>query len=459
MNESRLSWLDYLGFVVILALAGGLRAGYVHYCLPENGDLPIEVQDAETALRLHPAGAGGERTALMENIRDNLWFGSRAPLAEIDEETAHVSPGYPWLVACVVSYIDDTPTALAVVRWIQVGLGALTAVLLALFSRLKFGSSFVGFLSGLLAAVYPFWIVNVAELQDGALVCFLFSLCLALGTAGAIRGGPLTSLLFGLSLAGLALTRAALLPFAFVACLWYLLRCRTMARGWVCALVVFLGFANGLAPWTVRNWQVFGDLLPIIDSTYLHLWIGSNHLARGGPQDAKTLQESLPAERYKAITAEPNQARRYRMLSEDWRAAVEANPTGFVEKRMRSGTCFFFGSAWFRDYTLVRENPRVPLPAEVAEALPLGLRAMLLLILVFGLLGWRWSYGWNRESTLASLALLWIPLPYILTHAEHFSGPRLPLDGALICYTAFALTWWFPPIARIVFDEGDAEEE
>src|ERR1700722_9980423 len=46
---------------------------------------------------------------------------------------------------------------------------------------------------------------------------------------------------------------------------------------------------------------------------------------------------------------------------------------------------------------------------------------------------------WPGRLALESLAMLWIPLPYILTHAEHFSGPRLPLDAVLVCYTAFVL--------------------
>ena len=40
--------------------------------------------------------------------------------------------------------------------------------------------------------------------------------------------------------------------------------------------------------------------------------------------------------------------------------------------------------------------------------------------------------------------VIWIPLPYILSHAAEFSGPRLPLDGVLLCYSAFALLCLVP---------------
>ena len=85
------------------------------------------------------------------------------------------------------------------------------------------------------------------------------------------------------------------------------------------------------------------------------------------------------------------------------------------------------------------------------------MRVALLFLLVAGPLGWRWSYGWRRGANLGSLALLWVPLPYILSHADYFSGSRLPLDGILLMFAAFALAWMLPPVARLVFPESEGE--
>src|SRR5262249_42429465 len=162
------------------------------------------------------------------------------------------------------------------------------------------------------------------------------------------------SLLFGLALAGLALVRAALLPFGVVACLWFLLRCRRVPRGWLCALLAFLGFANGLAPWTVRNFRAYRELVPVADSTYLHLWMGVNDRADGGPQDKETLEASLPKERLDELRAEKNQAKRYTMLGKDVLARVTEDPAGTVHKRLLAAQCFVFGRAWFHRGTLAR---------------------------------------------------------------------------------------------------------
>jgi hypothetical protein len=40
--------------------------------------------------------------------------------------------------------------------------------------------------------------------------------------------------------------------------------------------------------------------------------------------------------------------------------------------------------------------------------------------------------------------MFFVPLPYILTHAEALSGARLPLDGVLMCYAAFVLAALVP---------------
>ena len=62
-----------------------------------------------------------------------------------------------------------------------------------------------------------------------------------------------------------------------------------MPSGWLGALLAFLGFVIGLAPWTIRNWQVFHEPAPIVDSAYLHFWMGNNPAANGGPVDVQKL--------------------------------------------------------------------------------------------------------------------------------------------------------------------------
>ena len=95
------------------------------------------------------------------------------------------------------------------------------------------------------------------------------------------------------------------------------------------------------------------------------------------------------------------------------------------------------------------------MPEWLEGSYPAILEGTLLGMLLLGVLGWRWTYGWRREAMPSSLAVMWIPLPYILSHAEEFHGPRLPLDGVLLCYAAFVLACVLPTAARYLLRGED----
>src|SRR5207302_5773800 len=115
-------------------------------------------------------------------------------------------------------------------------------------------------------AIYPLWVINTAAVNDGTLTAFLLALVLWLGVRAGQSGGAFSSLLFGLILAALALTRAYYFPFTVVALGWFLFRSRLVYHGWLCALVAFLGFVAPLAPWTVRNYELFKEPVPVVDA-------------------------------------------------------------------------------------------------------------------------------------------------------------------------------------------------
>jgi hypothetical protein len=446
---------DLAALLIVLGIAAGIRSWYIAVAADAGMGTPaleVEGQPPRPDFPADTLRRGRKQPSELDNLVHNLeeerWFGSLAPLADKEEKTAHVSPAYPWLVSLMARW--DIPVD-GGVRWVQAGLGTLTAACYFFFARRAFANLLVGFLAGLLSAVHPFWIVNTAELSGGVLATFLLAACLMLGTRASQAGGSLGSLLYGLALAGLALTRAALLPFALVALLWFLLRCRTLRAGWFCGLLAVLGFGNGLAPWTVRNYREFGEPIPVVDSAMLHLWMGNNPQATGGYLDERTLRKSLPPERLDALLAEPNQARRYASLGKDVIREISGDPSAVIGRRLWAGLMFVFGENWFKNNNLAQTDTAsetVTPPEWVSDVGEGVLRGSLLVMIVLGLLGWRFSFGWRKEARLAALAAIWVPLPYLLTHAAYLSGPRLPLDGVLLCFAAFALACWVPGVRR-----------
>jgi 4-amino-4-deoxy-L-arabinose transferase-like glycosyltransferase len=442
----RFSLWDLLLFVVILALAAGVRSGYLLSCADAGrAPGPLRVQAEPPPLRGIPPGTKildkenpTDFDLLVHNLKESNWFGSLAPLAPKEEQTAHTSPGYPWLISAVARVLPPEQRDFAV-RWLQCLLGTLTAGFYFLFARRAFQSRTIAGLAGLFTALHPFWIINTASINDGVLTCFLLSVVLLLGVRASQTGGPISSLLFGLGLAGLALVRAALLPFSFLAMAWLLLRSRSLQGGWLCALVAFLGFAIGLAPWTVRNVQVFGEPLPVVDSAYLHLWAGNNPQADGGP-----LTESMLAGLPPELEQIEHQPERYARLGASVKDEVLHHPVPTLQRRFQAALAFFLGKRWFSTRELAEEVPGTTLPAWLWSYQELALTATLFGLFALGILGWRWTHAWRTETVPATLAVLWIPLPYIIGHAEALSGPRLPIDGILFCYAAYVLACLLP---------------
>ncbi len=425
MTEPR-RWrpIDLSLLLFILAVAAGARGWYLLDCADGGrASGPIRVQDPSPK----------EREALVRNLKDNGTFSGPTPLATEEERTAHVAPGYPWLLSLARLSSESDRT----VRWVQVGLGALTAGLYFLFARRAFGSLSVATLAGLFCALHPFWVVGAAELEDGVLASFLLALALWLGARAGRSGGALTCLLYGLTLAGLALVRAALLPFGFVAVLWLLWRCRSLPRGWLFALLAFLGFANALVPWALRNYQVTGEVVPVVDSAWWHLRVGNNPDTADGPEPAQPPRflEEVPRDQ------------RTKRLADEVIAEARKDPAATLNRRLWAGLSFVFGREWLRD-----PSPWQPvastsdLPSWLAESYRTILIGTLLGMLLLAFVGWRWTYGFWRESMPAGLAAVWVPLPYLLSHAEKLVGPRLPLDGVLLCYAAFALVYLLPRV-------------
>lgn len=451
----RFGLFDFLALILVLGLAVTARVGYlVVYCDSARTGGPLLVQDPSPPLKNLPADAKirdleqpTELDALVHNIQEKNWFGSVAPFSAREETTAHVAPAYPYLLGLAARYVPAADFE-AAVRWTQAGLGSLAAVFVFLFSRRVFRSLFVGTLAGLGAAAWPFAVISTAALADGTLATFLLAAALWLGARAGGTGGPMSSLLFGLALAGLVLTRSALLPYAALCMGWMLLRTRDLPSGWLAALVAFLGFLGGLAPWTIRNYQLYDEPIPSVSTTYYEIWVGNNPEATGGPV-TEAMQATAPKDELAAIVDQPD---RYAKLSTAISDEVTTNPTGTLHRRINALLYFLFGQRWFTHQQLAA-TPWGSGP-ENAELI---LMASLLGLFVFAFLGWRWSFAYRAESVPATLAMLFVPLPYVLSHAMDLHGPRLPLDGVLLAFAAFGVATLL--LGRWLTEPQPGEEE
>src|SRR5262249_47010978 len=126
----RFGLLDLLSLLLVLAVAAGLRTGYLVRCCDRAASAgPLRVLDARPPLPPSEDDPDGtprdELQSLIENVRDKGRFAVRAPLAQEEERTAHVAPAFPWLTGHLGKVVPQTRLG-EWVRWIHVGLGTLT---------------------------------------------------------------------------------------------------------------------------------------------------------------------------------------------------------------------------------------------------------------------------------------------------------------------------------------------
>src|SRR4029079_4729210 len=133
------------------------------------------------------------------------------------------------------------------------------------------------------------------------------------------------------------------------------------------------------------------------NSTYLHLWMGNNPRATGGPQDDHTMILALAQTREEqdSITAgwlaKMEQPERSRALAEPTLRQVQDAPLDTLTRRLWAGLCFFFGEDFLTQKKLWREVTYLEDGQSVDQSngeYPLLLTASLLGMLLLGAIGW-----------------------------------------------------------------------
>lgn len=150
------------------------------------------------------------------------------------------------------------------VRIVHAGLGALTVVLCFLLARDLIGHR-LALVAALGAAIHPFliywgnWLVAEALLMPffvGALLAMLRT---------ARRGTGLAATTFGVLMGLAILTKPAIQVIGLLLVAW-LVACgerRMVAQRVRLAIVALLTMVLTILPWTVRNYAVFGEVIPV----------------------------------------------------------------------------------------------------------------------------------------------------------------------------------------------------
>jgi Dolichyl-phosphate-mannose-protein mannosyltransferase len=236
--------------------------------------------------RASPAPAnepyGYELGCVAKSIALGKGFSSPLPFFDTGA-TAWLSPIFPYIVAGIFKiwgiYTVKSHIAIQIVNCV---FSALTVFPIYAIAKRSFGAGVAVWAAWLWVVLPTAWHVPVADLWDTSLSALWFALLfwvtLALrGKRSAARWAG-----YGVLWAVAALINTSLisvLPFFLAWLAWEAHKERTP---WLRSVAVTsMVFVLGLAPWTIRNYRVFGKFVPVRSVLGITLWMGNNPTAVG----------------------------------------------------------------------------------------------------------------------------------------------------------------------------------
>ena len=180
-------------------------------------------------------------------------------------------PLYPYFLGVIKLVFPES--FYYVSRFAQALIGSLSCVLLYPIGQRLFGSG-VGFIGGLIAAVYGPLIYFDARLLPASLATLLTLVSLLLLMRAVERPTRSIFMAAGFALGLASLTAAILAPLIIGVAIWLFYWLRKKAA---LAVVAFLlGAVLAIAPVTLRNYTIGGDIVPISYNGGVNFYLGNN---------------------------------------------------------------------------------------------------------------------------------------------------------------------------------------
>ncbi|MBN2382687.1 glycosyltransferase family 39 protein [bacterium] len=365
-------------------------------------------------------------------VRDAVQDGYFRGIVPIGQPTAFWEPLYPYVLGCLhLVYSDD----LRLVRIVQAILGALLVLPVYAIGLRLYNDARIALIAAALIAVYPFYIyftgiIMTETLYIFCLYCFLITL-LDLFDRQAVTSAMIAGIFAGLTF----LTRSVivgLIPLCTLLLLWW---SRNLKRGLGLAFMLLFAFLMTVSGWTIRNYALFHQFIPLPTKGGPTFWARNNPLF---------LTEEIRATPWTGI--EPEQYQDHSLLAFphfSHESEVERNKQLF--KRMftflitHPGTYFKLCVLHVRWLLSPFGGPATPLWQTCVSLFSYGLTFLLALI------------GLRMVRKTANKRVVWVVLLFliyfILFHAciNGDTRFRLPLDCIFILLAApmykDILTW------------------
>lgn len=220
---------------------------------------------------------GYELGCVAKSIASGKGFSSPLPFFDTGP-TAWLSPVFPYMVAGIFKiwgiYSVKSHMAIQILNCVC---SALTIFPIYAIAKRSFGASVAVGASWLWVFLPTAWHIPIADIWDTSLSALWFSLLF--WATLALRGERSVAKWAGY---GVLWATGTLINTSFVSVLpfflvWLAWEARKERMPWLRPVAVAtLVFVLGLAPWTIRNYRVFGRALPVRSTFGLMLWFGNS---------------------------------------------------------------------------------------------------------------------------------------------------------------------------------------
>jgi 4-amino-4-deoxy-L-arabinose transferase-like glycosyltransferase len=340
----------------------------------------------------------------------------RKPFSPFRSGLIFYPPLYPYFLAASARLFGSFGAALVV----QAVLGGVTAAAVTQIGARAF-SPRVGLVAGLVIALHPELLWFSAHYWSETLFLALFfwavERLLSAGRRSAASVAFVSGLLWGLA----ALTRETALYMAPLAAL-HLFLTVARPRRLVVPLALALGLLLAVAPWTFRNYRVFGAFVPISTFGALNLWQGNSHLSR---DDLYVVSDSVEGP-----------IAQYRLAQREAVKAIAARQPWWVFQKIRRETLPFWSCC--SEAVLHFERGAYADPPRAAPAVVFWVIASFYGLLLWGfLLGARELVRSPPGRFLGALLLAYFAMHLAAYSVDRFRLPLLPIlalgaAGALV---------------------------
>jgi hypothetical protein len=280
-------------------------------------------------------------------LGQGLWKSGSLSYYPDTEVTVNRGPFYPALIGLMLALSGGAhPVSVQLLQALLLGL---TCGAVFIIVR-RMGNPRAALVAGLLTAVHPFLIWYTSRIWVETTATFLFTALLALALSLAMRPSMPKAAAVGLCLGIGALTKGSFLTFAVAVPLLLGIWLKPRLSLVHCVAIPLVAAAVVL-PWTIRNWRVTGEIIPVHVNAGFAMLLGDtfiDHYAATGSrlqtlheQGVRTIEDQVgPRSERKGLRWQ-KELSEDRACAEQARARYARNPAFLLRKTLLNAWLFW----------------------------------------------------------------------------------------------------------------------